>query len=165
MADGTALLEINEKGEARLQEGGLNWFDFRLEDVCYEDCEGTDQLASQLPEGTKDVLVLVVFDYVCNCSRGWEGDYDCEELFNIASFTIVKENYKEFYRQMVTEELNIGINGFENLDCIPEETFSINDSNYYKELVGDWEEFYDEDFVPFEKKPKERIELKTLFGI
>ncbi len=108
----------------------------------------------------------MVFDYVCNCSRGWEGDYDCEELFNMISFTIVKENYKEFYRQMVTEELNIGINGFENLDCIPKETISVNDSNYYKDLIRDWEEFYEEDFVPFKLKIIEnRIELNELFDI
>lgn len=153
MTDGFALIEINTKGEARLkEENGLHWFDFRLEQVCFDDAEGTEQLAYQLPNNLKDALVLVTFDYVCNCSRGWEGDYDCEELFNVVSHTVVKENYKEFYREMITEDLNVGIGGIENLDSIPENFWK--DKRYYQDLIASWEEFYDEDFVPFKKETK-----------
>lgn len=147
MADGLAIIEINHKGEGRLKE--LNWFDFRLEDVLFDDAEGVDQLVSQLPEGTSDVLVLVVFKYACECSRDWEGGLDCEEYFNIISHQILKPNYKEFYREMVTEELNlVDIKVLEHTD------FDLAHEKYCEERISEWEEFYDEDFEVFITKPK-----------
>jgi len=47
----------------------------------------------------------MVFDYICNITSDYEGHYDSEELFHIVSCTIVKKSYKEFYIQIVTEEL------------------------------------------------------------
>jgi hypothetical protein len=150
MADGYVLIEINTEGEGRVNPNERPyWYDFRLEDVYFDDIEGVEQLMSQLPD-LKDCLVMVHFDYKCNCSRGWEGDYDCEEILNLTHYYIVKEGYKEFYREMVTCELNYGINGYDQLECMPEE----DGPNHYKHIVGEWEEFYDEDFVPFKKQPK-----------
>lgn len=148
MADGYVLLEINTEGEARVKDDEVKWFDFRLHGVPFEDCEGTDQLVADLPD-LKDCLVMVIFDYKCNCTRDYWGDYDYEEIFTAVSHYIVKEGYKEFSRELITEELNVGINGELILKAMPDE------DNYYKNLVADWEEFYDEDFVPFKKQPKQ----------
>lgn len=153
MADGFAIIETNEQGEGRLKE--LKWFDFRLEDVLFDDAEGVDQLVSQLPEGIKDVLVLAVFSYVCHCSRSWDGEYDCEEHFDIVSHQILKSNYKEFYRQMVTEQVNIGgKNGLESTNFALEDTTIIQCEKYCEELISEWEEFYDEDFKAYITEPK-----------
>jgi hypothetical protein len=142
MADGYVLLEINTEGDFRVQGDQVHWFDFRLQDVCFSDAEGEDQLYNQLPVGLRDCLVMVMFDYKCNCSRDWAGDYDCDEEFIVSSHYIVKEGYKEFYRELVTVELE----SFNDFGSEKEE--------YYLDVVGDWEEFYDEDFVPFKKQPK-----------
>lgn len=53
---------------------------------------------------------------------------------------------------MITEDLNVGIGGIENLDSIPENFWK--DKRYYQDLIASWEEFYDEDFVPFKKETK-----------
>jgi hypothetical protein len=146
---GFVLIEINTVGQARMNDNDeVNWVDFRLQDVLFHDAEGVEQLHGQLPEDLKDCKVLVVFDYVCNCSRDYWGEYDCEELFNIVNYTVVQDNYKEFYREQVTDVIGYDIGGLKSLDEMPD------GDNYYKNLVADWEEFYDEDFVPFKKKPK-----------
>lgn len=150
MADGHALIEINTIGEGRLKE--LSYFDFRLEAIDFESSEGTEQLMSQLPGEPKDSLVLVVFSYHCETSRSYEGEYDCEELFNVVSHTIVKTNYKELYRELVSEEIIFGINDIFNLDAADDVIPS--EDNHYKQCIAEWEEFYDEDFVPFEPKSK-----------
>lgn len=110
---------------------------------------------SQLPGELKDSLVMVVFSYHCDTSRSYEGGYDCEEHFNVVSHTIIKTNYKEFYRELVTEEIQHGISDISHLyaaeDIVP------NEDNHYNQIIAEWEEFYDEDFVPFEQKTqKER---------
>lgn len=165
MADGYVLIEINTEGEARIKEDGLNWLDFRLKDVDFDACEGLEQLHGQLPEGMKDALVLVVFDYVCNTSYdSWTGEYDCEELFNVVTHQIMKNDYKEFSREVVTLELKYGIDGYQNIDTLPEDVDDvIKEKNYYKSIVANWEAFYDEDFVPFEKKPKKIESWKDAF--
>lgn len=162
MADGMAILEINEKGEGRLKD--LIWFDFRLESICFGDAEGTEQLVDQLPKETKNVLVLVVFDYVSNYSRDYWGEHDCEEFFNIVSHQLLKEDYKEFYRQMVTRKLNLSRKGYENDICIIDEDITLKDDNYCKELVSEWEEFYDEEFEPFEEEPKKINKIDDIWS-
>lgn len=146
MTDGYALIEINHLGEGRLKE--LHYFDFRLENVCFDDAEGVEQLVDQLPKDSKDMLVMCIFKYKCNCSQNWEGEVDCEELFDLVSHTTVKSNYQDFYREMVTEEiiqhldfLDLDIPNF--IDC--DEEYRIK-GEYFQELVAYWEEFYDEDF-------------------
>lgn len=140
-------MEINTQGNARLKE--LQYFDFRLKNIDFDASCGLEQLREQLPNETKDVLVLVPFDFICNCTQGREGDYDCEELFNVVSHEVVKTDYKEFYRQMVTEKLEHDIHGFENIHAMDDGTEN-DQRNYYKEIVADWEAFYDEDFVPYQ---------------
>lgn len=176
MIDGYALIEINTKGEARAKEH--TFLDIRLDGhVSFEDSEGADQLHQELPKELNDVLVMVFFKYTCHTSQGYEGEWDCEELFTVESFTVMKSNYKEFYREMVTEELNVGIRGFENIDAMPDDEStdfgSCTNKNYYKELLEDWETFYDEDFEPtkpkeprmfsfpniFDDRPSERVDL------
>lgn len=143
MADGYVLLEVTTEGEFRVQGEQVNWFDFRLQDVCFFDAEGLDQLVSQLPD-LKDCLVMVTFDYECKCSRDWEGGFDCDEEFFVTSHYIVKEGYKEFYRELITVELE----SFNDFNTEAKEDF-------YDTVIADWEEFYDEDFVPFKKQPKQ----------
>lgn len=161
MVDGYAVIEISTKGEARAKEH--TFLDIRLDGhVEFHDSEGAEQLSDQLPDDLKDVMVMVLFKYTCNSSRDYDGEWDVEEIYTVVSHTVMKSNYKEFYREMVTEEFNVGINGFENLESMPDEEttdfgFSPN-KNYYNELLEDWETFYDEDFEP--TKPKE----PNLFG-
>jgi hypothetical protein len=143
MADGIALVEINTKGEGKLKT--LSYFDFRLEHINFEDSEGLDQLMGQLPKDMNDVLVSVIFGYQCTPSQGFENEMDYEELFNIVSYTVVKKNYKEFYRELITEELNVGIDGFQDINAADDLIFK---DNYYKEIVAEWSEFYGEEFTP-----------------
>ena len=154
MADGYALIEINQNGEGRLKDCDVKWFDIRMGDICFDDYGGVEQLVDQLSEEINDVLVLFTFDYVCECDTVYWGEYECDIIFNIVSYQIVKTDYKEFYRQMVTEELNLGINGFNNLYCLDETEITFKDGDYYKELVSLWEEFYDEEFLPFVNETK-----------
>lgn len=154
MIDGYALIEINTKGEARAKEH--TFLDIRLDGhVEFHDSEGTDQLHSQLPEDLKDVLVMVFFKYDCNSSKSYDGEWDVEEIYTLASHTVMKTDYKEFYRLMVTEEFSV-IGGYEKIDEMPDdestEAGSCSDKNYYNGLLEEWETFYDEDFEPTKRK-------------
>ena len=161
MADGYILLEINHEGGVKVQNDEVYWFDFRHQDVLFFDAEGPAQLADQIQKGLRDVLVMVVFKYTCNCSKDYFGDMDCEEIFEAVHSQVVKENYKEFRRELITEELNYGINGYENIDAMPEDAMT----NHYKDIVGEWEEFYDEDFAPYVKTPKKLIKVDGLWDL
>ena len=79
MIDGIAQIEISDKGNCRLKS--LDWVDFRLEVVEFEDAEGLGQIMDQLPKFLSDVLVLVTFEYESNTSQSYEGEWDVEELF------------------------------------------------------------------------------------
>lgn len=144
--DGYALIRINDKDEAKAEIEEYQFFDIRLS-VCDFDSENIcDDLVGQLPKGMKDVLVMCLFNYHSESSYDyWSGATEYEDCFDLKVHQVVKENYKEFYREQVTEELNVGINGMKNLSCMPD------GENFYKEMIATWEEFYDEDFKPFEK--------------
>jgi hypothetical protein len=157
MADGIALVEINTKGEGKLKT--LSYFDFRLEHINFEDSEGLDQLMGQLPKDMNDVLVSVIFGYQCTHSQGFEDEIDYEEIFNIVSYTVVKKNYKELYRELITEELISGINGFQNINAADDLIFQ---DNYYKEIVAEWSEFYGEEFKPTHKESNENNDTNKI---
>jgi hypothetical protein len=137
LADGFALIKFNLEGKGELHD--LFYFDFRLQDIDFDATEGLNQLIEQLPEGINDVLAMVLFNYKSNCTQDYFGDWDCDETFTVLSHNIVKTNYKEFWRELVTEELKY-------------KDSSLEDERYFNNLVGEWEEFYDEDFTPFERK-------------
>ena len=143
MADGYALIEINTEGKARAKD--VTYFDFRLIGCDIEHDDIADQVSYQLPEGIKDVLVLVVFNLNFITSYDWESGYhECDEIIiNLESHNIVKTDYKEFYRELVTEEIKYY------------KDVSDTDKENYNFLLLDWEEFYDEDFKPSKTKPKQ----------
>jgi len=150
MADGYVELEFNEQGEARVKE--VNYLDLRLtcSDIEHEDI--ASQLAFQLPKELKDALVLAVIKVDFLMSHHWEYGVECDGVnIHLLSHTVLKENYKEFYREMVTEEVKL-VATFEDSDVIFRDDVDDQDRMYYKNLIADWEEFYDEDFLPFRKK-------------
>jgi hypothetical protein len=144
MADGYVLLEFNTVGEARIST--LECFDFRLADsLDFDAIEGVEQIKEQLPE-VKDALVMVVFDYKFTKSTSYLGiDDDGDEEIIVISHTIVKENYKEFSREMLTYITE------DRLHTI----YAHGDPRDPGTMeIAEWEEFYDEDFKPFKKEPK-----------
>lgn len=148
--DGYALIEINTEGKLRVKENDgsmeLHYFDFRLKELDLDGDFICDCIETYL-EGLKDCLVMVLFTYQSVTSGG--GDYwsiEYEDNIIYQSHTIVKQNYKEFYRMLVAEELKVKDYGYP-------------DEQYYKDLVAWWEEFYDKDFEPPKKKRKNIINL------
>ena len=143
MVDGIVQIEISDKGKYRLKS--LEWLDFRLENVVFDDAEGLEQLIEQLPNELLDSLILVTFKYSCNCNRDFEGEWDVEEWFTVVNYQVLKNNYKEFYSEIVTEDLK-----FQALtrdkEWLIELGIELND------LVEEWEEFYEEEFLPLEVK-------------
>ncbi|MBD5026059.1 hypothetical protein GUF51_15325, partial [Xanthomonas citri pv. citri] len=67
-----------------------------------------------------------------------------EDFFDVEFFKVIKKNYKKFYQGLVTVELDVGINGFDNIESMPTDS----NQNYYRNLIAEWEEFYNEDFIP-----------------
>lgn len=145
MADGYVLIEVNEVGEGRIKDETVNWIDFRLDTVDFNASEGLSQLMEQITKDVKDELVLVFFNYhVKTFYDHWSGATEYEGFFDVEFSKVIKKNYKNFYQGILTEELNGCINGFGNIESMS------TDSNhdYYRNLILDWEEFYNEDFTP-----------------
>lgn len=157
--DGYALIEINKEGNYQLkEENGLEWL-HPIMDVCFEDAEGTEQLMDELIKQNpgkefKDMLIMVFFSYTCNASKGYEGDWDVDEIYNLVSYQIVRESYQEFNRANVTEIIELNESSLKNLNKhIPlDEEYKNRLEQEIAYLIGSWEEFYDEDFVRTEKK-------------
>lgn len=146
MADGYALIEINKEGKGRMKSSDqcpeVKFIDFRLEGCDFEYYGLDEAMMYSLPKDLKDVLVLCSFNIVGTESfNGESTDYDTE--IHLESHMILKENYKDFCRKMITEELELKGT---SPDC--------DDEQYYKNLLAEWEEFYSEDFEPFEKPKK-----------
>jgi len=145
LADGHVLIEVNNERKARLKENV--WYDIRLMSENLEDSEGCEQLLDQIKEDVSNTLLLVVFDFHCHCTRDYWGEYDCEYIYNVASYTVVKNDYKEFYREQVSLELDMIENG----------NIEFREGCYYSGLISEWEEFYDEEFVKSETGNKKSI--------
>ncbi|QIW88797.1 hypothetical protein P59_200 [Bacillus phage P59] len=153
MADGQVFIEVNTEGAMRVMTsetlGGVHFFDIRLTCLDIDDEFIRDEMEGQLPEGLKDVLIMCLFKYKSVSSGGyWDIEY--EDSFELEHFAVAITDYKEFYRLQVTEELSCK-------DFGPGP-----DDRYYDDLVADWEEFYDEDFKPFEKPKQVYIERRGL---
>ncbi|ATO28959.1 hypothetical protein C6370_20295 [Bacillus atrophaeus] len=145
MADGYVLIEVNEDGEGRLKDEAVTWIDFRLGIVDFNASEGLNQLMEQISKDVKDELVLVLFNYRVESSYdSWSGATEYEDFFDVEFFKVIKKNYKKFYQGLVTAELDVGINGFDNIESMPTDS----NQNYYRNLIAEWEEFYNEDFIP-----------------
>ena len=149
--DGYVLIEVNTEGEMRVQhhddEMRLEFYDFRLTELDWDNDFIVKSIEGQLPKDITDVLIMVHFTYKpVPDGRGdyWSVDY--KDCIIVEDYIIVKTDYKEFYRQMVTEKLAL----------LPydHEPNSEDTKLYYESLQAEWEEFYDEDFKPFEKKIK-----------
>lgn len=150
MTIGYMTLEINEKGEPRIKKDVQGKEMLTLLDIDFEysteiHSEGLEMIRASIPKDLKDVLILVTFKYE-NSGGGYFMD-DYEDWLTIETQVMLKESYKEFYRHQLTLELDI--NGkLKNLSddlpalCPEEDMPGLN------ERIGEWEEFYDEDFVP-----------------
>lgn len=153
MADGYALIEFNTEGKGRIKES--EWLDIRLTVLDSGADDLFDQLEGQLPKGIKDTLILATFTYESvECGDGFSVEY--EDSFILNSHVVLRENYKEFYRIQVTEELK-----YKQDDYHTDIIFEANERRY-KILVENWEEFYDEDFTPF-IKPAPVLQPTSLF--
>lgn len=166
MADGHVELEINEQGEARVKE--VNYLDIRLTCLDIEHDDIASQLSAQLPQEMKDVLMLAVIKVEFLMSHHWEYGTECDGVdIELLSHSILKENYKEFYREMVTEEVKL-VAILDGSDVVFHEDIERDDRMYYNNLIGDWEEFYDEDFKPFQKQiiamDDKKINLQALLN-
>lgn len=161
MAIGYMTVEINGKGEPRIQKDRNGKEMLTFLDVSYEleteiHSEALEMIRASIPKELKDVLVLFTFNYESHGGGYLMDDY--EDWLVIESQLLLKENYKDFYRQQVTKELEMA-NG------LPKDIEALTSSEKeWKEalsfLVGDWEEFYDEDFKP---TVVEKVAVEPLF--
>jgi hypothetical protein len=151
MADGYAVIEINTKGKGRIQE--VQFFDIRLTTFDFDSNYILEELMNQLPEGINDVLIMALFNYKSESSYdSWSGATEYEDSFLLESHNSVKTNYKEFSREQLTLELECE-SPFGFMD-------SLEDIKYRENLKAEWEEFYDEDFVPTPTKKPRKIPSK-----
>lgn len=153
--DGYILLAINDKpynsNESKQEILEKNFIDIRLYHADFIDSDIAEQVTGQLPKGLTNALVLCTIHYRSEeCGNPYDG-IEYEDTFEVVNHIVMDFNYKETYRRNVTEELSVGISGYAQLECMPD------GPNYYKELVGDWEEFYDEDFVPTPNGKAEQV--------
>lgn len=155
--DGYVLIEVNTEGKMRVQhhDGAmkLEFYDFRLCDLDWDNDFVIGSIEEQLPKDMKDVLIMVQFSYQsvpCGCGDYWSVDY--EDCIIVESYNVVKTDYKEFFRKMATEELKM-------ISYEPEPD-SEETKQYYQMVQLDWEEFYDEDFVPFKPKEENKFPFK-----
>lgn len=152
MAIGYMTVEINKKGEPRIQKDRdgkemLTFLDIEYANVTDIQPEALEMIRASIPKEMKDVLVIFTFNYESHGGGYFSDDY--EDWLVIESKLVLKENYKEFYRQQITTELKM-------MGAIKEEIRHQwglpDDEKEMKEamemLVGEWEEFYDEDFKP-----------------
>lgn len=138
MYDGYAKLKVN--GE-KSQVEDIHFFDLRLSDIDFDIV--AEQITDQI-ELQEDALLMVFFKYSCEqCGNPMDG-YEYEDVVEVLDTKVLLHNYKEFSRHQISLEVGVA-GGMEVLNSDTE------DRNYYRELVGDWEEFYEEDFVLFEK--------------
>ena len=149
LSDGYALLEISEEGKYKIKRTEaipeVKYLDFRLEGCDFEHYGMEDSLIHGIPKELKDVLILCSFKiHSYESFNGESTEYDTDIILD--SYIVMKTDYKEFYREMVTNELNL-IGGFEAIGNMPDG----EESNYYKDLVYEWEEFYDEEFKAWKK--------------
>lgn len=143
-ADGYALLEINLKGQAKCYES--RFFDIRLDTADFDTEHITANILWQLPDDLKDVLVMCLFKYRSESSYDyWSGGTEYENHFDLITHHVVQTAYKEFYRFQLTETAKSdGSYGF--FEFLPEE------EQHFARSIAEWEEFYEEDFKPTEKK-------------
>lgn len=164
MAIGYMTVEINEKGEPRIQKDKNGQERLTFMDVSYEynteiHSEALEMIRASIPKEMKDVLVFFTFKYE---SRG--GGYfmdDYEDWLVIESQLVLKENYKAFYRHQVTTELEMA--GAITEEAGEEWGLQENEKELKEALellVGEWEEFYDEDFKP---TVVEKVAVEPLF--
>lgn len=152
MAIGYMTVEINEKGEPRIQKNqdGKEMLTFLDVEYLYTSeihSEALEMIRASIPKEMKDVLVFFTFKYESHGSGYFTDDF--EDWLVIESQLVLKENYKAFYRHQVTTELKM-------VGAINEESATewgiLENEKELKEamelLVGEWEEFYDEDFKP-----------------
>ncbi len=149
MSDGYALLEISEEGYYRIKKSEgipeVKYFDFRLEGCDFEHYGMEDSLIHGIHKELKDALVLCSFNiHSYGSFNGESTEYETDIILD--SYIVLKTDYKEFYREMITNELDL-VGGFEAIDIVPDG----EESNYYKDLVYEWEEFYEEEFKPWKK--------------
>lgn len=161
MVDGYVLMEYNKVGEPRIKEGNVEWLDIRLQcSVDFKYADGESQIIDQLPK-YKDKLIMVFFKYVFETDSKFYYDFyndGGEELINVISHHILKENYQAFHKLQVTEELEMDIKGFGELKHMLQSDTN-PENNYYKNLVEDYEDFHGEKFKPTNSE----IELDNMF--
>jgi hypothetical protein len=152
--DGYAILVVNENGtksyvvdhnshDNRLQHC-LQWGDMNLEEEL-------------LPDGLNDCLVMVFFNYTSVRSSCWEYD-EYEDILTIQQHVVMQESYKEFWREQIS--FTITYDG--HREC-PRE-FEDKDKeveNWVDELIEEWEELYDEEFILHKKYEHKNKHART----
>lgn len=165
MAIGYMTVEINEKGEPRIQkdkngQDRLTFMDVSFEYTTEIHSEALEMIRASIPKELKDVLVFFTFKYESHGGGYFMDDY--EDWLMIESQLVLKENYKQFYRHQVTTELEMvgAIQGATEKEWgLPDDEKELKEA--MELLVGEWEEFYDEDFKP---TVVEKVAVEPLIG-
>lgn len=153
MTIGYMTIEINKEGEPRIKKDRngqemLTFLDINYEYTTEIKSEALEMIRASIPKELKDVLVFFTFKYESSGGGGFYTD-DYEDWLTIESQVVLKEDYQAFYRHQVTTEM-------EMMGAITEgtaENWGIAESEMdikksIDMLIGEWEEFYDEEFTP-----------------
>lgn len=175
--DGYVVMAINKDGHEFIIEGP-RWFDIRLESVCFDDAEGGGQLVDGLPKEMRNVQVLIAYKYKSVGGKGFEGEWDFEEVFEVVSHTLINDDYKEFSRRNISEKVkillvNAGLDNFyeklqEEAKLAESQSGELDDyevfghsimrrtdlANQLIAEIEEWMEFHDEEFELTVDKPK-----------
>lgn len=152
MTIGYMTVEINEKGEPRIKKDSkgnelLTILDVNFAFTTEIQSEALEMIRAHIPKELKDVLVIFTFKYESHGGGYFRDDY--EDWLVVESQLVLKEQYKEFYCHQVTRELELSGGMPEVLEH--GEELSENEKELKEALdlvIGEWEEFYDEDFTP-----------------
>lgn len=141
MVDGLVQVEFDTEGNGRVRmrewNDAIEYLDNTYSHFDMSTDELYEQLKPQLPTGITDSLVMVLFR--CEAvpvgqSESFDAEYDID--CTVEKTIVLRENYKEHYRSMLTNEF--------------EETYIPYDPTIsrHREAVMNWENLYNEDFTP-----------------
>lgn len=164
MIHGYALISINHEGKGKfydLNEGqkALTFLDFHYEWSEVLGGSNDEEIAEMLtPDNQKDVLLMVFFSY--HFDKGMEVD-DYEDWLEIESFQVLQENHEKGYLQNL--QMIVGLydsNAGREMDVEYQELME-SEKERLNEFIGEYEEFYDKEFV--KTSEPEKVEIPNLW--
>lgn len=155
--DGYGIVIIDKEGNKALTKE-LRAFGFQLQDYIGQgdhDDFFADCVLEYVDEDVKDCMVVATYQYKSIECRGF--DYvDYEDDFVIQHIEVLRWDYKEFWRDQLSDGLTVDGHRFGTVDELLNwknqiETDGEETEHYMTEDVEEWELFYDEELILSER--------------